>query len=113
MSEKDVNSQSLLCIRPGAGDLPPLRRILVIGASGQVGRAISELYGSNNVIGTFNLHGDPGMLHLSLDNSGLETENFKYLVESIRPEIAFLCAGFTWVDGYELEEEKAIEVNEP
>jgi dTDP-4-dehydrorhamnose 3,5-epimerase/reductase len=113
MSDKDRKSQSFSCIHPLAGKLPPLRRLLVIGASGQLGRAITEFYGANNVIGTFNTHQETGMMLLQFNLDGLneKQEKLENFIQSIRPEIVFLCAGFTWVDGCELEEEKALTVN--
>jgi dTDP-4-dehydrorhamnose reductase len=36
-----------------AGEEAPLRRVLVIGASGQVGGALREAFGASHVIGTY------------------------------------------------------------
>ena len=36
MGGKDIKSKSFSCLQPKTGKLPPLRRILVIGVSGQV-----------------------------------------------------------------------------
>ena len=91
--------------------MPPLRRILVIGANGQVGRAIVELYGQCNVIGTFNSHAESNLLELNLFGLKNETQRLRNMIESIRPEVVFICAGFTWVDGCESEPGKALDIN--
>ena len=40
-----------------------------------------------------------------------ETQRLRHMIESIRPEVVFICAGFTWVDGCESEPEKALDIN--
>ena len=111
MSKKDQESQSFFNLHPAFSKSPPLRRILVIGASGQVGRAIVELYGQCNVVGTFNSHTEANMLEFNLTGLKNETQRLRQMIESIRPEVTFICAGFTWVDGCELDPEKALDIN--
>jgi len=111
ISKKDQESQSFFQLHPKFSNSLPLRRVLVIGASGQVGRAIVELYGQCNVVGTFNSHEETNMLELSLSGLKDVTQRLRYMIESIRPEVVFICAGFTWVDGCELDPEKAFDIN--
>jgi len=111
MSKKDQESQNFITLHPTYSKLPPLRRILVIGANGQVGRAIVELYGQCNVIGTFNSHAESNLLELNLFGLKNETQRLRNMIESIRPEVVFICAGFTWVDGCESEPGKALDIN--
>ena len=56
-SEKDMRAPNLADLKDFEGaevtGRPPLRRLLVIGASGQVGGALLEAFGEENMIGTY------------------------------------------------------------
>ena len=83
-------------------------KLLVIGASGQVGGAILRHAPENwEVIGTFSGKPKPGLVHLDVSN---RDEVFD-LFEKARPDAAILCAAFTNVDLCETERERADAVN--
>ncbi len=101
LSDKDKAAPSFECSKDNARS--PLRRILVIGASGQVGGALVEAYGAENIIGTYNRTYREGMVHFDLEEAAIDPEVAEQLITMCHPEIVYICAGRTWVDGCERE----------
>lgn len=113
MSEKDRNAPYLrhsgFCI-----PLKPLQRNLIIGGSGQVGGALLELLEFKNCIGTFESSRVPAgsaFLHISLEKLSADPCLSDELLMATRPNIVFICAAFTWVDGCEKNAKKAYAIN--
>ena len=114
MSDKDMRAPNLLDHKDFAGTAGtgcPLRRVLVIGASGQVGGALVEVFGKENVIGTYNKNAHADMVHFDLEVAAKDPEYTQYFITLCRPEIVCICAGRTWVDGCENERDVAFSVN--
>ncbi|MCJ7746396.1 MAG: dTDP-4-dehydrorhamnose reductase [Desulfobacterales bacterium] len=86
-----------------------MRRILVIGAKGMLGRDLVKILHS-----TFHTHQDPNREILEWDIDEIDIREEKKTVnkiESFRPEIVINVAAYTDVDGCESNEEKAFAVN--
>lgn len=77
-------------------------KVLVTGAGGMVGRAVSEYCRSN---------GDTVFAydHLALDIT--DADRVSEALQENRPEVVINCAAWTDVDGCELNRERAFEVN--
>lgn len=108
MSDKDRNAPKLVDLEKfkgtvAVGDEKPLRRVLVIGASGQVGGALVEAYGAKNVVGTYSKVPCDGMVHFDLEAAAKDAQLAEDLMTMCKPEIVCICAGRTWVDGCENE----------
>jgi len=90
-------------------------RLLVIGASGQVGRAIVEEAPDWDfeVIGTYGSKPMPGeavpLEHFHLDMT--DKQELAQIFHHAKPDACVLAAAFTNVDGCELEKERAERVN--
>ena len=76
-------------------------RILIVGASGQVGGALAEAFQSEHVIGTFNHKECDGMVHFSLQAAAENPSLAEDLITMCSPHVVCICAGMTWVDGCE------------
>jgi len=111
MSAKDVAAPPLYVRRPHLATLEPRGRILVIGASGQVGGALLEAYGERNCIGTYCGSKVEGMVHFDLEKSAMQPQLAEDLMQSCYPTVVCICAGFTWVDGCENQPAKANQMN--
>ena len=86
-----------------------MRRILVIGAKGMLGRDLVKILHS-----TFDTHQDSNREILEWDIDEIDIREEKKTVnqiESFRPEIVINVAAYTDVDGCESNEEKAFAVN--
>jgi dTDP-4-dehydrorhamnose reductase len=86
-----------------------MRRILVIGAKGMLGRDLVKILHS-----TFHTHQDSNREILEWDMDEIDIREEKKTVnkiESFRPEIVINVAAYTDVDGCESNEEKAFAVN--
>lgn len=114
MSAKDMQAPNLLNMTKFQL-LPicqvPLRRILIIGASGQVGGALMEAFGHQNVIGTYSKVHVPGMIQFDLQDAARDPKVAEDLITLCQPEVVCICAGRTWVDGCENEGEIPTLVN--
>ena len=83
-------------------------KLLVIGASGQVGGALMRLVPKEwEVTGTYSGKPKVGLIHLNVSN---RDEVFEVFVKT-RPDAAVLTAAFTNVDLCETEKERADAVN--
>lgn len=85
-------------------------RVLVVGASGQVGAAIVSAYARHNVrcYGTYHSQPVPGCVPYDL---GTAPSTADALLELCRPDVVYICAGFTWVDGCEQDVKRANALN--
>ena len=86
-----------------------MKRILVIGAKGMLGRDLVKILHS-----TFHTHQDSNREILEWDIDEIDIREEKKTVnqiESFRPEIVINVAAYTDVDGCESNEEKAFAVN--
>ena len=112
MSNKDRQAPNLLDHEMFSGcAVEGTKRVLVIGASGQVGGALVEAFGSHNVIGTYSNSTRVGMVHFDLKTAAKDPQYVKNLMTLCRPEIVCICAGRTWVDGCENEGDLPFLVN--
>jgi dTDP-4-dehydrorhamnose reductase len=86
-----------------------MRRILVIGAKGMLGRdLVKVLYSTFRT----NKHSNWEVLEWDIDEIDIREEKRTVTkIESFRPEIVINVAGYTDVDGCESNEEKAFAVN--
>mmetsp|Transcript_9296 Transcript_9296/g.42329 ORF Transcript_9296/g.42329 Transcript_9296/m.42329 type:complete len:318 (+) Transcript_9296:96-1049(+) len=87
------------------------RRVLIIGASGQVGGALVEVFGASNIFGTFNETPVDGFVKFDLNEAASDPQLAFDLMSRCRPEIVCICAGRTWVDGCENEGDLPYRVN--
>lgn len=90
----------------------PRRRILVIGATGQIGDALLAEFGPENCIGTFcsSATPSPGMMRYDMTRA-TEDGYTELLFEACAPTHVFVCAGFTRVDACESEREQCDALN--
>jgi len=94
-----------------AGEEPAVTplRAFVVGGSGQIGGwllRVLEARGHQGV-GTYSTREFPGLIPF---NAG-DRDAVKALIERHRPDVVFYPAGFTWVDGCERDEPKAMAAN--
>lgn len=101
MSPKDTAAPILSVRRPALATATPRGRILVVGASGQVGSALLEAFGERNCIGTYCGSPVPGMVHFDLAKAAMNPQLAVDLLQTVYPTCVCICAGFTWVDGCE------------
>jgi dTDP-4-dehydrorhamnose reductase/dTDP-4-dehydrorhamnose 3,5-epimerase len=89
----------------------PRKRIIVIGATGQIGSALLENFGPSNCIGTYcSSMPAPGMIHYDMERAH-EPNYSEFLFDCVNPTHLFICTGFTWVDGCENNTEKCTILN--
>jgi len=86
-----------------------MRRILVIGAKGMLGRDLVEVLHSSFCV---NQESDWEVIGWDIDDINIRKENDTIAkIESLGPEIVVNVAAYTDVDGCELLEEKAFAIN--
>jgi len=113
ISEKDLNAPNFL-ERFGnelSPEIAPWRRVLVIGASGQVGGALVEAIGSEAVVGTFSNTPVDGFVRFDMQEAVRDPKLVDDLITLCHPEIVLICAGRTWVDGCENDKDLPHAVN--
>ena len=84
MSPKDTCAPPLSVRRPHLTSLDARGRILVIGASGQVGSALVEALGPRNCIGTYCATPVEGMIHFDLAKAAMSSEYADTLMQTVR-----------------------------
>ena len=111
-SLKDANAPALAESIPKHIEMRTCKRVLVIGAMGQLGQAITACHHEDHVVGTYNSGADQTVPY-KLDLRGLDvsSEHLESLLEMVRPHIIYLCAGLTWVDGCEICVQEAQVIN--
>jgi len=87
-------------------------RVLVIGASGKVGRAIlkslhARSKGDIEAVGTYFSHADPNLLHLDIGDH----EQIRKVLLKHRPDVVVQCSAITYAERCEAEPELAWRVN--
>jgi dTDP-4-dehydrorhamnose reductase len=84
-------------------------KLLVVGASGLVGGSIHHAAASlgHESTGTYASQALPGLHSLRVEDDAAVGR----LLEEIRPDIVFYCSGWTWVDGCESDQERALREN--
>ena len=93
-----------------SASLKEFMKVLVIGASGQVGGAILERLKQNKqfeVKGTFSDNSKPGMEKLDITD---KQQVFPFIKKE-KPDVVVLAAAWNAVDGIEQEKEKAWKIN--
>lgn len=113
MSTKDEHAPPFRsAITPCRGQIRPSMRVLVIGGNGQLGRAVTAAHSTEHVVGTYNSRDDDKLSYqLNLEDIASTPQMFESFLELMRPHLVYICAGFTWVDGCELEPHKSEAVN--
>lgn len=84
-------------------------RILIVGASGQIGghllrQATAE---GHLAVGTYAGFTRPGLVKLDLEDE----DALRAAMRDVRPEVVIVCAGWTWVDGNEDDPARSRRVN--
>lgn len=122
VSAKDREAATLLERRPGTAAGTALKRVLVVGASGQVGTALTAVFGSETgpagqhvVIGTYRgVQTDPLQVQFDLeDAAGADGADrcHELMLAAGLPDVVCIAAAFCWVDGCETQRDKADAVN--
>lgn len=111
MSAKDTAAPILSVRRPALATMKPRGRILVVGASGQVGSALVEAFGAQNCIGTYCGTPVAGMIPFDLAKAAMNPGMAEELLATVYPTAVCICAGFTWVDGCEKNPQHANHMN--
>lgn len=95
-------------------------RVLVVGGSGQVGSAMLEEFSAHGwqALGTFfsaDNGSNAGMAYFDLSQAAAPgrdaVEACNELMELCMPTAVVICAGWTWVDGCERDEARAVSLN--
>ncbi|KAL1527264.1 hypothetical protein AB1Y20_015939 [Prymnesium parvum] len=111
LSAKDTVAPHLSVRRPHLCNATPRGRILIIGASGQVGAALVEAYGPRNCIGTYSSTAQPNMVPFDLSAAAMNPQLAEDLIQMVYPTVVCICAGMTWVDGCERDAALANRLN--
>ena len=101
MSSKDRTAPGFIARYPHLSHGLPTGRNLVLGISGQVGRALVEELGSSNCFGTFSQSEVTDAVQLRFDSIVDNPNILSQLLTSTKPEVVYICAANTWVDGCE------------
>merc|ERR1712087_137071 len=110
-SPKDTAAPTLSVRRPHLSARTSRGRILIIGASGQVGGALMEAFGPQDCIGTYSGTKVQGMIQFDLAQCAMQPQLADDLMQTVYPTLVCICAGFTWVDGCEKDAPKANAMN--
>ncbi|CAH1775231.1 unnamed protein product [Owenia fusiformis] len=111
ISEKD---EKALPAKVEGGVLPKRTRVLIIGASGQVGGALKEAVAKRPdmvSIGTCGEHPQECLIPFDMEKAASDPSIIDTLFTACRPAIVCICAAFSWVDGNEKFPEKAKAIN--
>jgi len=91
------------------------RRVLVIGAAGQIGFALVAEYraAGYTVVGTHREHAfaNERTLPFDLETAASDPRAAEVLLAETSPAVVIICAAFTWVDGAEEQPERLHAVN--
>ena len=80
--------------------------VLVVGASGLVGRRLMRRLG-DAACGTYSTHAAPELVHLDVTDAA----EARYVVERAQPRVVIDCAAWTHVDGCEKDPARSYAVN--
>lgn len=84
--------------------------ILIVGVTGQVGGALTEVLGAERVTGTAR-DAPEGVRPLDLDDVAQRDGLASDVIATARPAWLVIAAGWTWVDGCEDDPDKAMRIN--
>ena len=117
VSPKDRDTPLLVPANIPMEITPRRTRVLIIGASGQLGNILSykiqkQFQAKYVVYGTYcankvNTH----CVQIDLDCSEKNAFDFRTLLQLCRPGIVIICAAISWVDGCEKSQQKAYNIN--
>jgi len=111
MSSKDSTAPGFIARFPHLSQFLPTARNLVLGVSGQVGRALVEELGCSNCFGTFSHSQITNAVQLCFDSVVHDPTIISQLLTSTKPNVVYICAAKTWVDGCEMHGDEANIVN--
>ena len=80
-----------------------MKKILITGSHGQMGRALNDFYGGNEAVRLINT--DVDELNITDKQEVMEK------IREIAPDIIINCAAHTQVDACETDEERAYQIN--
>ena len=112
MSAKDLAAPQLIIRRPHLSRALPTGRCLVLGVSGQVGNALVEELGTLNCFGTYSTSAVSNATELSFHKIASDPDMMAQLLTSTKPDVVYICAAKTWVDGCESQVRDAEIVNQ-
>ena len=84
-----------------------MKRILITGCNGQLGRAIQKEYGNSVEFIRTDMLDAEGIIKLDIS----DLDAVRELVNDSRPDVIINCAAFTNVDGCEVKEDVAYQAN--
>jgi len=111
MSSKDSTAPSFIARYPHLSQSLPTGRNLVLGISGQVGRALVEELGCSDCFGTFSHNEVANAVQLCFDSVVDNPTVVSQLLTTTKPDVVYICAAKTWVDGCETDGDQAKIVN--
>ena len=115
ISNIDKQSPSVSSLYPEL-NLKPRSKVLIIGASGQLGQSLVKIFGDEErkknflCIGTYFRHKRDGCSQ-QLDMESLDEMKAEFILGSIRPLVVYICSALASADVCEIEKEKATKIN--
>jgi len=101
LSTKDLQAPGVCLRRPALCREIIAKRHLIIGASGQVGGALIEKLGVNACFGTYSTSPVAHSIHFCMSAAAQDSTLIANLLTATRPDVTYICAAKTWVDGCE------------
>ncbi|KAK3270365.1 hypothetical protein CYMTET_21233, partial [Cymbomonas tetramitiformis] len=112
ISEKDKKAPKLVDLRPHLPISQFRKRVLIIGASGQVGNALTEEFSGYSCIGTFNTkQNNPCLMQCDMFELARMPSAAQLLLNSVLPDVVCICSAMTWVEGCEDDAIRAHAIN--
>jgi dTDP-4-dehydrorhamnose reductase len=81
--------------------------VLLIGASGQLGQALSAVFRDHDVVPAAYRHAEPGQRIVDLG----EPVSVRLALEATKPDLVLIAGGETHVDGCEADADRCVRVN--
>ena len=116
VSPKDRDTPVLPPTNIPRGIFPKRTRVLVVGASGQLGSVLmlklrNQFQSEYAVYGTYcNTELDTHCVKMDL-NSSTNAFTYNSLLQLCHPHVVIICAAMTWVDGCEKSQDRAYDIN--
>ena len=117
VSPKDRDTPLLPPTSIPRGIYPKRTRVLVIGASGQLGSVLmhklrNQFESKYAVYGTYcNTQLDTHCVKMDLNSSATNAFTYHSLLQLCHPHVVIICAAMTWVDACEKSPDKAYDIN--
>ena len=117
ISQKDKDTPPLAPSKIPAGVSPKRDRVLIVGASGQLGNMLTHLLRNSyqseySVYGTFCTHSlESHCVKFDLSTAYEQGFECKTLLRMCYPKYVIICAAMTWVDGCEKSQKEAYNIN--